>query len=79
MIRRFCDACGKEIAKNYVSDRLTAERTFKNDGKKVVVKVEVMVGTDNVTNKGDICRDCVIDTVNMADTRPQYADPIAAS
>ena len=77
MIQRFCDCCGTEIKQNYASERLEAERTFRHDAKRVVVKVECMVTMDGVTNKGDICRDCVIDTVNMADTRPQSA-PISA-
>jgi len=72
--RRFCDACGTEIQQNYVSDRLTAERTFvrRDDGtKRTKVRVECMVAVNGGTNGGDLCRECVIDTVMSADTRPQ--------
>jgi len=72
-IRRFCDACGTEIQQNYVSDRLTAERTFVRRDvwtKRTKVQVECMVTVNGVTNQGDLCRDCVIDTVVSADTRP---------
>lgn len=74
MIRRFCDTCGTEIQQNYVSERLVAEKTFRpkdRPHKVVTVKVECMVTIDGTTNKGEMCRDCVIDTVDMADTRPQ--------
>lgn len=72
-IQRFCDGCGTNIERDYVSNRLESERTFRLDGKRVIVKVECMVTVDGTTNAGDICRDCVIDTVNAADTRPRSA------
>ena len=74
MIRRFCDACGAEIERNYVSQRLVAEKTFRRDRSTLSplkVKVECMVTIDDTSNSGDMCRDCIIDTVAMADTRPQ--------
>lgn len=71
MIRRFCDACGAEVEKNYVMDRLIATKTFRQEAKQVEVKVECIVTIDGTTNKGEMCRDCVIDTVDMADTRPR--------
>lgn len=75
MIRRFCDACGTEIQQNYVSERLVAEKTFRRgrSPSPLNVKVECMVTVDGTSNKGDLCRDCIIDTVVMADTRPREA------
>jgi len=79
MIRRFCDACGDEIERNYVSERLTGIKKFRRDGSILAVQVEVTVGTgllspDGPTwNKGDLCIGCVIDTVTSLDPRPQAA------
>lgn len=71
MIRRYCDCCGTEIEASYAAARLVAERTFRLDHKRTAVKVECIVTINGAANTGDICRDCVIDTVDMADTRPR--------
>jgi hypothetical protein len=44
MMRRFCDACGKEIGKSYVQDRLTGSRKVRRDGTILEIVVEVTVG-----------------------------------
>jgi hypothetical protein len=73
VIKRFCDVCGEKIGRNYVSDRLEANRTFHLEDKRVNVKVMCMVAIDGTYNEGDICRGCVIDTVMAANTRSQHA------
>lgn len=80
MIRRFCDACDTEIQTNYVSDRLVAERNVKTpSGRRLTIKVELTVGTGTSSpggatwNEGELCRDCILDTVAVLDTRPQMA------
>jgi hypothetical protein len=83
MIRRYCDACGTEITRNYVSERLKVKRSVRTeDGKWTTVEVEVHVGTAVSPNRyvaltwnnGDLCIGCVIDTVTIGDTRPQAAE-----
>lgn len=53
MIKYFCDMCGKEVKRNYISERFHP--------KKGNFKVEVMVAFDNTWNDGIICKDCLWD------------------
>jgi len=56
MTKWFCDVCGRELGRNYVSDRLRV-----SDGLRVV---EVTVGKKDkhglTWDKGDICRPCLM-------------------
>ena len=56
MIKRFCDICEKEIKRNYAQQRLTVTK-----GR---IKVEVIVTVDSVANSGEICLDCLLETIN---------------
>lgn len=56
----FCDGCGTEITRNYVSKRLQRKR-----GRFVA---EVMVHTDGTSNKGDICLRCLMDVITKGKT-----------
>lgn len=63
MIKRFCDACKREIPET--SNRMLFTKNFEQDGGEKFVKVQVdtMVSIDGVTNGGEICTPCIIDTV----------------
>lgn len=54
-IKRYCDGCDKEIVRSYASDRLVGGATLKN----TTFGIEVMISSDGVANKGDICLSCV--------------------
>lgn len=56
MIKHFCDVCGCETTRNYVSDRL--KRSCKD------FQVEVTVGKNPTWNRGDICLKCLLDVIN---------------
>jgi hypothetical protein len=55
MITMNCDACKKEIKRNFVSERLNLRRTF--DG--VKVQIQIMVSIDGEWNRGELCRSCL--------------------
>jgi hypothetical protein len=58
MTKMFCDGCGAEITRNYVSERLKSEKNG--------IKVEVIVAAGHKaigTNSGHACADCVIAAV----------------
>lgn len=76
MIKRFCDACGMEIDRNAVSERVHGEHNVRRKDKAVPLRisVEVTVGTDGTVNKGDLCVGCVIDAVASLDPRPREMD-----
>lgn len=63
MIKRFCDACEKEIPET--ANRVIFTETFvkNSDKKQVKVGVEVMVSINGTTNGGEICIACVRHTV----------------
>lgn len=60
MIKRYCDVCGFEILRNYVSNRLKS--TLDINGRKYTADVEVM--TNGAANVGDLCLACVLKIVN---------------
>ena len=51
MIKRFCDMCGVEVHRNYVSDRY--EPSFEQ------FKVEIMVYKGGTNNSGEMCLNCI--------------------
>ena len=54
--KAFCDKCGKETQRNYVSDRFAftvGEYTFR-----------IIVATDHTWNSGVICLKCLRDAMN---------------
>jgi hypothetical protein len=59
MIKHYCDGCGKEIERNYTSNRL---RKSLHLGIHLFV-IEVIVSQDQVSNKGDICVDCLMKVI----------------
>ncbi len=59
MIKTFCDACGKEIERDYVSDRLIVE--LCKNGKSFLA--EITICQDSTWNKGHICKGCVKEIV----------------
>lgn len=60
MIKTFCDGCGTEIDRNYITTRL--RKSMHLEGKKFTV--EVIVSKDNVINEGDICLACLFKVLN---------------
>ena len=52
MIKMFCDVCNQEVERNYVSRRLNV-----GCGR---FRAEVMVTFEGVSNKGHICRLCLM-------------------
>jgi hypothetical protein len=54
MIKYFCDVCGEETKRNYVTERLKPE--FCDDNCKVKCEVIVAVGG---WNNGVICEECL--------------------
>jgi len=58
MIKEFCDICGEETKKNYVSDRLAFSKSFPRTDRKAF-NVEVILGVGNVWNQGCICKSCL--------------------
>lgn len=75
MIKYFCDICEEEITeRNQVSSetcktRLGTEVVYRTKSKKI--GVEVITFLDGVSNAGNFCRYCVIDTINTMDDRPR--------
>jgi hypothetical protein len=61
-IKYFCDVCGEETKRNYVSERLNPEL---GDGK---VKCEVIVAINGSWNGGVICETCLRATL----TQPEH-------
>lgn len=53
MIKRFCDGCGLEIPNGNVKIKRKLGR----------ISVEIMRGVDGCWNGGEVCIDCVINTV----------------
>lgn len=64
MIKHYCDVCGKELDRNYVSDRL-----IRTMGK---VKTEVMVSIDGAWNHGDICLVCLMNVLTAGKVDPKW-------
>lgn len=64
-IRRYCDACGREITRNYVSERLEGDTTINtyNPRTRTPVTISVIAGVNGVANGGDLCAVCVVDAV----------------
>ena len=59
MTKVFCDACGSEIGKNYVGERL--KRSLRINRTKF--SIEVIVASNDTWNQGDICLDCLLKVV----------------
>lgn len=63
MTKHFCDLCGAELKRNYVSDRHTPTLKIEPgsfDGKRVRVTAQVAVAVDGVWNEGDIFLHCLL-------------------
>ena len=55
MIKMFCDACGAEIKRNVVTQRVRRRRTFDA----MPVMAEVIVTINSVINAGQLCEECL--------------------
>ena len=55
-IKYFCDVCGNETERNYVSDRFTPELVHEKGS---VITCKVMVAIDGTWNGGVICEQCL--------------------
>lgn len=56
-IKHLCDACGIEIDRNYVSERYTPTKWFRD--KYLNITLEVQVKKEKTWNDGDLCFDCL--------------------
>lgn len=63
MIRRFCDACNKEIHRSANRSRFKHQFLLVGDRSTDVI-VDAMVTINGTTNSGDICAECIITTVS---------------
>jgi hypothetical protein len=62
MIKRFCDLCGVEVKRNYVTERLEELVKYRNGE----VFISITTGVNGV-NSGDICLSCLVHAVNRLD------------
>lgn len=68
MIRYFCDGCGKQIGRNFVSQRFKPCKYFAPaEAPAVNFEAEIIVKTNGCANDGHICKDCLIALV----TKPE--------
>lgn len=56
MIKYYCDGCGQEISRNYVSQRLTVCLKLKEER----FTIEVLVRKNDIANNGELCLDCLM-------------------
>lgn len=67
MKKNYCDGCGEELSRNYVTQRLENEHQFHfmqgPECKSTTARVEVMAGVDGTFNSGDLCLSCLYDAV----------------
>lgn len=78
MIKRFCDFCGKEIvAMNSPGHDPTALGRLQASLKRGSIRLDVQVvhSTNDVANKGDFCKYCILDALYQLDDRPK-GDPV---
>lgn len=72
----FCDLCGNKIERNVIHDRIEFETVKKRpDGTDLKIMVKVMVGTNGIWNKGDLCSPCLISTVEELPTVEEESVP----
>lgn len=78
MVRYYCDRCGKQIARNYVADRLRG--TIRNQGKlddhPLTFEVIAGIGAGNA-NGGHVCLRCLADGITAVVANDgSYNDPM---
>lgn len=84
MIRHFCDVCGDEVTRNYVSERLTSTDAHMGTPSpgapgvlvtygKPRVQFEVHVGVGAAWNAGDLCLHCLLSAISGCDNRAKAA------
>ncbi len=56
MIKYYCDVCGNEIKRNYVTERL--KRKLEINEKKIVAQISIAI--DGIWNMGDLCYSCLM-------------------
>ena len=69
MIRHYCDACGKEIGRNVVSERF--KPTFYRKGENWYA--EVLIAKGATWNKGDLCLDCLKEFLSSQESRGRFS------
>ena len=62
VIKYFCDVCGEETERNYVSDRFKPELVHEKGS---VITCKVMVAIDGTWNGGIICEKCLRDVLTQ--------------
>jgi len=72
MTRRFCDVCGRELTRNFVTDPLV-----RTDG---LMVVRVMVGKKTASSlvwgDGDICQPCLVGIVKNGHDVDSGGEPV---
>lgn len=65
-IKRYCDACGSEVQRNYVADRLKGDSHTSGPEGSIRVMVELTLGINGTWNRGEFCGMCALDAVRDA-------------
>ena len=63
MIKHFCDGCCEEVDKNVVLRRPRSESIYLNG--RTGFRVEIMSGTANSWNVGELCKGCLFKLVKI--------------
>lgn len=79
MVRYYCDICGNQISRNYISDRLKATFGERRGDVTKVLNFEVIAGIGyGNANGGHVCCKCLVNAVISAGNNdPHYNDPMA--
>ena len=60
MRRTYCDGCGVEIDRNYVSERYRPKLMFNGQW----FMAEVMIHKGKTVNTGELCKECLLKIIN---------------
>jgi len=72
MIKTFCDICGNEIIKDNEYEGETSEVCFTKGQIRQTISCSISTHFSHPDN--DICKYCLIDTINKLDNRPKCED-----
>lgn len=77
MNRTYCDVCGDDLddRQHVVSDRLNGDTLLRGPNGTIRVKVEIVCGTGQTWNAGDLCRPCLMRAVNRLWGTEPVQDP----
>lgn len=65
MIRRYCDACGREVERSVSKDRFRPSTQVGG----TVIDCEIMVAINGTWNAGDLCVECLKQTIEKGQER----------